>query len=150
MMPGNNVLPEILFMRKRNAFAEQWNGRMYAVAEASRISGIKEIWDASELGPFLQALKNKQPYQPKAENILMTGRRRPRTPGLRVLKHSLMPRPKTRRIFFCSLPGNPRDLNTGRSFARQPSGVPELVTGCAMHHRYSPTFVLESRRWKSR
>lgn len=72
LTPGNSVLPEILFMRRRNAFAEQWNGRMYSVAEASRISGIKEIWDASELGPFLNALKNKQAYAPKRENVLMT------------------------------------------------------------------------------
>ena len=70
--PGNSVLPEILFLRKRNAFAEQWNGRMYSVAEASRVSGIKEIWDASELGPFLRALKSKQAYQPKPENVLMS------------------------------------------------------------------------------
>ncbi len=72
LTPGNTMVPEILFMRRRNAFAEQWNGRMYSVAEASQISGIKEIWDASELGPFLRALKNKQAYQPKPENILMS------------------------------------------------------------------------------
>ena len=74
LTPGNVVVPEILFLRKRNAFAEQWNGRMYSVTEASRISGIKEIWDASELGPFMRALKNKQPYTPKPENVLMTPR----------------------------------------------------------------------------
>jgi len=72
--PGNSVAPEILFLRKRNAFAEQWNGRMYGAEEASRVSGIREIWDASELGPFLRALKSKQPYQPKPENILMSAR----------------------------------------------------------------------------
>lgn len=72
LSPGNAVVPEILFLRRRNAFAEQWNGRMYSVAEASRISGIKEIWEASELGPFLRAIKNKQPYRPKPENILMS------------------------------------------------------------------------------
>lgn len=74
LMPGNAAHPEILFLRKRNAFAEQWNGRMYSVAEASHVSGIKEIWDANELGPFLRALKSKQPYQPKPENILMSAR----------------------------------------------------------------------------
>src|SRR5688572_15049109 len=72
--PGNSVTPEILFLRKRNAFAEQWNGRMYSAADASRISGIKEIWDASELGPFLRALKNKEPYHPKPESILLSAR----------------------------------------------------------------------------
>ena len=77
--PGNSVVPEILFLRKRNAFAEQWNGRMYSAQEASRVSGIKEIWDASELGPFLRALKSKQPYQPKPESILMSARAGERT-----------------------------------------------------------------------
>ena len=72
--PGNSVTPEILFLRKRNAFAEQWNGRMYSAEEASRVSGINEIWDASELGPFLRALKSKQPYQPKPESILKSAR----------------------------------------------------------------------------
>ena len=72
--PGNVVVPEILFLRKRNAFAEQWNGRMYSAVEASRISGIKEIWDANELGPFLRALKNKEPYHPKPESILLSAR----------------------------------------------------------------------------
>ena len=72
--PGNVVAPEILFLRKRNAFAEQWNGRMYSAVEASRISGIKEIWDASELGPFLRALKNKEPYHPRPESILLSSR----------------------------------------------------------------------------
>jgi Xaa-Pro aminopeptidase len=72
--PGNVVAPEILFLRKRNAFAEQWNGRMYSAVEASRISGIKEIWDASELGPFLRALKNKEPYHPRPETILLSAR----------------------------------------------------------------------------
>jgi Xaa-Pro aminopeptidase len=74
MMPGNKELPEILFLRRRSAFAEQWNGRMYSSAEASNVSGIKEIWEASELAPFLRALKNKQVYRPKPENILLSSR----------------------------------------------------------------------------
>ena len=80
LMPGNSTHPEILFLRKRNAFAEQWNGRMYSVAEASRVSGVKEIWDANELGPFLRALKSKQAFQPKPENILMSARPSESTP----------------------------------------------------------------------
>jgi len=47
---------------------------MYSAAEASQASGIKEIWDASEFQPFLQALRNRQPYRPKAEKILMSSR----------------------------------------------------------------------------
>ncbi len=72
LTPGNPVLPEVLFLRRRNAFAEQWNGRMYSPDQASKISGIKEIWEASELAPFLNSLKTRQPYRPKPENILMS------------------------------------------------------------------------------
>ena len=72
LVPGNPQLPEILFLRRRNAWAEQWNGRMYSAAEASRISGVKEIWEAGELQPFLRSLKERQPYRPKAENILLS------------------------------------------------------------------------------
>lgn len=81
LTPGNALLPEILFLRRRNAFAEQWNGRMYSAAEAASISGIKEIWEASELAPFLSALKNRQPYRPKAENVLLSSTAVPADPN---------------------------------------------------------------------
>jgi Xaa-Pro aminopeptidase len=45
---------------------------MYTAAEASEASGIKEIWEASELEPFLRALRNRESYRPKAEKILMS------------------------------------------------------------------------------
>ena len=53
---------------------------MYTVEEANAASGVSEIWDAREFEPFVQALRSRQPYRPKAENILMTktGRRRNR------------------------------------------------------------------------
>jgi Xaa-Pro aminopeptidase len=69
---SNTVAPEILFMPRRNAFAETWNGHMYSAEEASQVSGIREIWERSELEPFLAALRNHEPYRPKAENILST------------------------------------------------------------------------------
>jgi Xaa-Pro aminopeptidase len=72
LTPGNEVLPEILFLPRRSAFAEVWNGRMYSAVEASRVSGIKEIWDASEFEAFMQALRNHQPYRPAPERILMS------------------------------------------------------------------------------
>lgn len=82
MTPGNTVLPEILFLRRRNAFNETWNGRMYSPEEASKISGIREIWEANELEPFLQSVKAKKPYAPKPENILMSsGGSRPASLG---------------------------------------------------------------------
>jgi len=70
LTPGNSQAPEILFIPRRNAFAETWTGHMYSPEEASQASGIKEIWDASELDPFLRSLRNREPYRPKPEKIL--------------------------------------------------------------------------------
>jgi len=75
LTPGNEALPEILFLPRRNPLRETWTGHMYTVEEASRASGIKEIWDAREFEPFTRALRNRQPYQPKPENVLMTAAR---------------------------------------------------------------------------
>ena len=72
MLPGNAQLPEVLFMPRRNPAAETWTGHMYSAEEASQLSGIKEIWEASEFEPFLRALRNRQPYRPKSEHILLS------------------------------------------------------------------------------
>lgn len=72
LLPSNKQTPEILFIPRRDAFSEVWNGRMYSVEEAARVSGIKEIWEVRELEPFLQALRTRQSYRPKSENIFMT------------------------------------------------------------------------------
>lgn len=62
----------ILFLPRRNALAETWTGHMYSAEEASQLSGIQQIWDASEFEPFIRALRNRQPYIPKADKILMS------------------------------------------------------------------------------
>lgn len=72
LAPANSLTPEILFIPRRNAFAETWTGHMYTAAEANQASGIKEIWEASELDPFLRSLRNRESYRPKPENILMS------------------------------------------------------------------------------
>lgn len=72
LLPGNAQFPEILFLPRREPLFEVWSGHMYTVEEAHAASGISEIWDAREFGPFIQALRAKQPYRPKSENILMT------------------------------------------------------------------------------
>ncbi|PWT90107.1 MAG: hypothetical protein C5B55_10210 [Blastocatellia bacterium] len=69
ILPGNSQTPEILFLPKRNPMAETWTGHMYSPEEARDISGIKEIWQATEFEPFLRAIRNRQPYRPKDENI---------------------------------------------------------------------------------
>ncbi|MFN2530526.1 MAG: aminopeptidase P family protein [Pyrinomonadaceae bacterium] len=72
LLPGNNQTAEILFMPRRNPAAETWTGHMYSPEEARAISGIREIWQATEFGPFLQALRNHQPYRPQPENIFLS------------------------------------------------------------------------------
>lgn len=72
LTPSNESFPAILFLPRRDPRAETWTGHMYSPEEASQISGIKEIWEAGEFEPFLQALRNRQPYRPKPEKILMS------------------------------------------------------------------------------
>ena len=74
LMPGNSVTPEILFVPRRNAMAETWTGHMYSPEEVAQLSGIKEIWDASEFGNFAKAIRNRESYRPKPANILMSQR----------------------------------------------------------------------------
>jgi Xaa-Pro aminopeptidase len=71
MMPGTQ-LPEILFMPRRNPAAETWTGHMYSPEEAASLSGIREIWTFNEYDPFMKALRAKQAYSPKPENVLMS------------------------------------------------------------------------------
>lgn len=77
LTPSNEVTREILFLPRRSPAAETWTGHMYSPEEASQISGIKEIWDVSEFEPFLRAVRNRQPYRPKADKILMSANATP-------------------------------------------------------------------------
>ena len=72
LLPGNTQFSEILFLPRRNPAAETWTGHMYSPQEANEISGIREIWEVSEFEPFIKALRNRQPYRPNAEKILMS------------------------------------------------------------------------------
>src|SRR6476659_2003734 len=78
MMPGA-VMPEILFMPRRNPAAETWTGHMYSAEEAAGLSGIKEIWTINEFEPFMKALRAKQAFSPRPEDILLTSRTTPIT-----------------------------------------------------------------------
>ena len=72
LTPGNSRLPEILFMPRPRPFLEAWTGHMYTPEEAAQITGVEAIWDAREFEPFTTALRNRQPYRPKAENVLFS------------------------------------------------------------------------------
>lgn len=69
LLPGNTQTPEILFLPRRNPAAETWTGHMYSPQEANQISGVKEIWEATEFDGFIKAIRNRQPYRPKPESI---------------------------------------------------------------------------------
>lgn len=56
---------EILFLPKRNAATETWNGKMYSREEAMTISGLKILVDASEAKDFLQSVKDKKAFVSK-------------------------------------------------------------------------------------
>ena len=72
LMPGNAALPEVLFLPRRNPAAETWTGHMYSPQEAAQLSGIREIWEANEFGPFVSALAKHEAYRPKRENVLLS------------------------------------------------------------------------------
>jgi len=72
LLPGNTKYKEILFLPRRSALAETWTGHMYSAQEANQLSGVREIWQNSEFDPFIKALRNRQPYRPKPENIFMS------------------------------------------------------------------------------
>ncbi len=56
---------EILFLPKRNPANETWNGKMYSVEDAARISGVKTIADFGELNNFIQSVKDKKTFASK-------------------------------------------------------------------------------------
>ena len=75
VMPGNPSLPEVLFLPRRSPAAETWTGHMYSPQEAGHLSGIKEIWEASEFEPFISALRKHEVYRPiNPDNILLSER----------------------------------------------------------------------------
>jgi Xaa-Pro aminopeptidase len=82
LMPGNQQLSEILFLPRRNARAETWTGHMYSPQEAAELSGIKDIWEASEFAPFVAALQKHESYVPKAANVLMSAAQSAASGGL--------------------------------------------------------------------
>ena len=64
LMPGT-ATPEILFLPRRNALRETWDGYMYSPQQANELSGVKEIWEASEFAPFIAALSKRESLSPE-------------------------------------------------------------------------------------
>src|SRR5687768_1839872 len=56
---------ETLFLPKRVPIREAWEGKMYSRDQATKISGITRIADASELPAFLKAVKERGTFESK-------------------------------------------------------------------------------------
>ncbi|MCU1264713.1 MAG: aminopeptidase Metallo peptidase [Acidobacteria bacterium] len=69
LLPGNWP---VLFLPRRSPTAETWTGHMYSPEEAAELSGVREIWDATEFTPFIDAVKSHKSYRPKGERILLS------------------------------------------------------------------------------
>lgn len=66
------VVKEVLFLPKRVPIREAWEGRMYSREQASRISGLKTIVDASEVDAFLKAVKEKGTFSSKNDGVTIS------------------------------------------------------------------------------
>jgi Xaa-Pro aminopeptidase len=63
MTKSGGTVSEYLFMPKRNALFETWNGKMYSNEDATRISGIKTIINSTEADAFFAAVKGKSSFK---------------------------------------------------------------------------------------
>ena len=60
---------EILFLPKRIPVREAWEGKMYSREQATAVSGLNTIVDASEREAFLAALKTRDNFVSKDEKV---------------------------------------------------------------------------------
>src|SRR5688572_2764274 len=72
MVKDGASVKEYLFLPKRNPQFETWNGRMYSNEDATRISGITTIIDASEQTAFFTALGKKENFTAKSGTTIPT------------------------------------------------------------------------------
>lgn len=59
------TVKETLFLPKRVPVREAWEGKMYSRDQASKVSGLKTIVDASELPSFVKAVKERGTFASK-------------------------------------------------------------------------------------
>lgn len=62
MTKDGGVVKTFLFVPKPNPQNETWNGKMYTFEDAARLSGIKSILDSTHREAFLQAVREKKPF----------------------------------------------------------------------------------------
>lgn len=67
---GGNVT-ETLFLPKRNALRETWEGKMYSREQAAAVSGLTNIVDSTERKAFLDDLKAKKGASASTANVYL-------------------------------------------------------------------------------
>ena len=95
---GNSV-KETLFIPKRVAVREAWEGKMYSREQAATISGVTTIVDASELKDFLKSVKERGTFASKG------------SPGVSI--------PTNVEKLYLLLPRTEQDENGRREYTRE-------------------------------
>lgn len=67
------TVTETLFLPKRVALREAWEGKMYSREQATQVSGLKRIVDASEKDAMLQAVKSRSTFTSKDGSVTISG-----------------------------------------------------------------------------
>ena len=69
MVKQGGSVREYLFIPKRNALREAWEGKMYSREQATAVSGLSTIVDASEVQAFLASLKGRGGFVAKESKV---------------------------------------------------------------------------------
>ncbi len=120
----NGTVTETLFLPRRNALREAWEGKMYSREQATKRSGLTRIVEAEELNAFLDALKNSRAFAS--------------TDG----KVSITPAP----VLYLLLPNGENDANGKREFRVEQTFSKELTEYRVENAR---TFFADLRQIKS-
>ncbi|HEX8564979.1 MAG TPA: aminopeptidase P family protein [Pyrinomonadaceae bacterium] len=128
LLPGNGgAMSEFLFLPRRNPQREAWDGKMYSVEEAQRISGVKNVFLNDEFKKFLDAVKSKQPF------VSTTGA-------------SISPAVEN---LYLLLPGGENDSNGTREYRQEYNFSKELQSGQAYKIQNAQPLFAEMRHIKS-
>ncbi len=69
---NGGTVKETLFVPKRIPLREAWEGKMYSRDQATKVSGLDTILDASELPEFLKAVKERGTFEAKTGTASMS------------------------------------------------------------------------------
>ncbi len=67
------TVKEILFLPKRVPIREAWEGKMYSRTQATNISGLTSIVDASEVAEFFKAVRGGGSFESKDSTVSISG-----------------------------------------------------------------------------